>query len=119
LSEAKKIHVLKVHEHLRIATMLSIRTWRKFALLSFVILLSIPSVHGADDSVAAAQSSTAALQPAMAALETSLETLVRQFYPKAKISKTDKSMHFEFKTKQYDIPQTNTIEFGPVWGGIR
>ena len=105
--------------------MLAVRTWRKYAALSFVILLSIAPAHGADESVAAPQSSAAASQssvassqPNIATLETSLETLVRQFYPKAKIGKTDKSMHFEFKTKQYDIPQTNTIESGPVWGGI-
>jgi hypothetical protein len=51
-------------------------------------------------------------------LKTNLESLVRRFYPKAKIKSTDSSIHFEYKTKQYDITQTNTIEPGPEWGGV-
>ena len=53
-----------------------------------------------------------------AALKTNLEGLVLRSYPKAKIKSTDSSMHFEYKTKQYDITQTNTIEPGPQWGGV-
>ncbi len=57
-------------------------------------------------------------QIAMEDLENKLEPLVLQFYPKAKIKKTATSFHFEFKTKPYDIPQTDTIEQGPDWKGI-
>ena len=57
-------------------------------------------------------------QNAMDTLEGKLEPLVLQYYPKAKIKKTATSFHFEFKTKPYDIPQTDTIEQGPDWKGI-
>jgi hypothetical protein len=61
---------------------------------------------------------TADSESCMAGLETKMEALVRKYYPKAKINKTKSMMHFEFKVRQYDIPQTYTVEPGPDWDGI-
>lgn len=52
------------------------------------------------------------------AVITKVEALVKRFYPKAKIKKTDTSIHFEFKAKPFEIPPTNKVEAGPDWGGI-
>lgn len=47
-----------------------------------------------------------------------IETLVKRFYPKAKVKRTETSIHFEFKAKPFEIPPTNKVEAGPDWGGI-
>lgn len=75
---------------------------------------------GSSPSGAAAQSASAALvgQSAFAELNQHMQRLVHKFYPGAKTKLNDTSFHFEFKTKRYDIPQTDTIEQGPDWQGI-
>lgn len=85
----------------------------KPSLLLIALLMSFSVAHAADDALPTTPS-----QNCMTNLQTRLETLVRKYYPKAKVIKTKSSMHFQYKVRQYDIPQTNTIEPGPEWSGI-
>jgi len=87
---------------------------RIFPCLSLLVLIAITcscnKIYAEDGALVG--------QSAMANLVGKLEPLVLRYYPKAKIKKTASSFHFEFKTKPYDIPQTDTIELGPDWKGI-
>lgn len=73
-------------------------------------------------AISASVSSVIAEEPSdketTTAVLTKVEALVKSFYPKAKIKKTETSIHFEFKAKPFEIPPTNKVEPGPDWGGI-
>jgi len=48
-----------------------------------------------------------------------LETLVKEYYPKAKITKSDKAFHFETKVKSEEGYYSHKLEKAPESGGIR
>lgn len=47
-----------------------------------------------------------------------VRSLVKEYYPKAKIKEKDNNLKVEYKTRPYVISSTNKIEKGPKWDGI-
>ncbi|PWT96388.1 MAG: hypothetical protein C5B53_09790 [Candidatus Melainabacteria bacterium] len=48
-----------------------------------------------------------------------LEALVKEYYPKAKITRSDKSIHFQTKVKSEEGYYSHKLELAPMSGGIR
>jgi hypothetical protein len=82
-------------------------------LLCAAMIISVSAPTAADEAW-----QTPDMQKSVTDLKARIETLVRKYYPKAKITQKPYSIHFEYKVRQYDIPQTYTIEAGPDWSGI-
>ncbi len=79
---------------------------RLLSALTAAFVLAVPSTVLAEESSGASSAIG------------KIEALVKRFYPKAKFKKTETSIHFEFKSKPFEIPPTNKVEAGPDWGGI-
>lgn len=89
--------------------------------LAVLILLcsSTAPVRAADSLDARIQEfkPAAASEQLIGVFEKELETLLREFYPKAKITRTDKKIHFEFKCRPVLTPR-NRKEIAPDFGGV-
>lgn len=51
-------------------------------------------------------------------LSSTVEKLVKEYYPKAKIESKNQLLHVSFKGRPYILPSTNKEEIGPDWGGL-
>ncbi len=91
---------------------------RKFLFCSAMsILLGIGFTIVENACVAAATLQTeASTQPAITFNE--ISDLVKQFFPKSKIIKSEKSLHFEFKAHERLNSYSNKLEMSPDLGGI-
>ncbi len=79
----------------------------------YMVLCCNPASAG--DSVSAIVESQSVNQEA--AIEKQIEEFVLQYFDKAKITRNDKKIHFEYKTKPYQNP-AHRQELGPDYGGI-
>lgn len=88
-----------------------------FLCSAFTILLSAGlAIFDTTSSVAATVQTEATSQPSGAMSE--VIDLVKGYFPKAKITSTDKSVHFEFKAHERQNTYSNRLEMSPDLGGI-
>jgi len=66
----------------------------------------------------AKETSSQSTAPNWSSLSSTVEKLVREYYPKAKIQNGKEQMHVLYKNKPFILPSTNKEEQGPDWGGI-
>jgi hypothetical protein len=102
---------------LKIQKLLTLSAWLTLALamLIFAPLSSSPMVS---QSAAAAVADDAVDTPGADKVFKQLEDLLHAFYPKAKVTKTDNSMHFEYKLKTETGFYSNKPALAPQDGGI-
>lgn len=65
-----------------------------------------------------ASSEAGSVTPHWSELSSTVEKLVREYFPKAKLKPGMEQMHVEYKAKPFILPSTNKEEQGPDWGGI-
>lgn len=100
-----------------------LRRRRQFiALITSVLLSSIALAAVAEEGSASATSSSTSTSTSTSASSSTVfndvEALVKQYYPKAKIVRTDKSLHFDYKARGLAGVQSGLKEFSPDSGGI-
>ncbi|MBA3856147.1 MAG: hypothetical protein C0507_04485 [Cyanobacteria bacterium PR.3.49] len=91
------------------------------ALITSVLLSSIALAAMAEEGGVSNPSETKSADrsiDASSAVFKDIEALVKQYYPKAKIARTDKSIHFEYKARGLTGVQSGLKEFSPDSGGI-
>lgn len=91
------------------------------ALIASVLLSSIALAAMAEEVGASKEGETKSSNAGNTSSSTvfnDIEALVKQFYPKAKIVRTEKSLHFDYKARGLAGVQSGLKEFSPDSGGI-
>ncbi len=98
------------------------RRTQVIAVVTSLLLSSIALAALAEDkneSAAGVKPSAAATSNAdVSAVFTEIESLVKEFYPKAKITRSEDKLHFEYKARGLTGTQSGLKELSPDSGGV-